>query len=204
MTRPQGDPGHRPQSDRRSSAPPIRRLGCWRSSVRVVLISLLLWLPAGEAAIALPDAVLRIQPELRLAGQGTLRWYGMHIYDAALWVRDGRFDPAGEFALVIRYARNVPARRLVQTSIAEMRRLGRGDHSALERWAQELAGILIDVRRGERLTGVRRPGAGVDFYHEGRHVGTMTDPEFADAFFSIWLDERTREPGLRRALIGRQ
>jgi hypothetical protein len=32
----------------------------------------------------------------------------------------------------------------------------------------------------------------------------VSDTEFARAFFSIWLDERTREPKLRAALLGQR
>lgn len=65
-----------------------------------------------------------------------------------------------------------------------------------------MARVLPDVKKGEHLTGVNRPGVGAEFYYQGRIVGTITDPAFAQAFFAIWLDARTREPGLRRSLIG--
>ena len=64
--------------------------------------------------------------------------------------------------------------------------------------------IFPDVKKGEQLTGVNLPGVGVDFYYNDRFGGRVADPEFAVAFFSIWLDPRTREPGLREALIGQQ
>jgi hypothetical protein len=53
------------------------------------------------------------------------------------------------------------------------------------------------------LAGVYRPGRGVDYYSEDRALGSISDPEFARAFFSIWLDPRTREPSLRERLLGR-
>jgi hypothetical protein len=62
--------------------------------------------------------------------------------------------------------------------------------------------IFPDVRAGDTLIGVYRPGAGAQFYHQERLVGQIDDPEFARAFFSIWLDPRTREPRLRERLIG--
>ncbi len=154
------------------------------------------------AALPLPEQVARDFPELRLAGEGRLRWLGLHIYDAALWVNGARWNVDGEFALDIRYARNIKGRRLVETSLDEMKRLGYGDEKKRARWNEEMSRVFPDVRKGEHITGVNRPGVGAEFYHQGRPAGLIRDPEFARAFFAIWLDARTREPGLRKSLFG--
>jgi hypothetical protein len=65
-----------------------------------------------------------------------------------------------------------------------------------------MARVFPNVRKGESITGVNRPGVGAEFFHEGRPTGLVRDPEFARAFFDIWLDPRTREPGLRNSLFG--
>jgi hypothetical protein len=83
-----------------------------------------------------------------------------------------------------------------------MRRLGYGDEAALARWGEAMARVFPDVRRGDRLVGVYLPGRGADFYGEDRYLGTVAEEAFADAFFAIWLDARTREPRLREALLG--
>lgn len=167
-----------------------------------LLVAVVLLMPMCAMALALPEPVARDFPNLRLAGEGRLRWLGFHIYDASLWINGARWNEEQEFALDIRYARAITSRRLVQTSLDEMRRLGFGDERRLEKWAEQMTRVLPDVRRGEHLTGVNRPGAGAEFYYQGRTVGTIPDLEFARAFFSIWLDPRTREPGLRQSLIG--
>ena len=163
---------------------------------------LLLLMPIGAGALALPEQVAKEFPTLRFAGEGRLRWFGLHIYDASLWISGARWSGEGEFALDIRYARDIKARKLVQTSADEMRRLGFGDERTLGRWKDEMTRVLPDVRQGEHLTGVNRPGAGAEFYYQGRTVGMIADPEFARAFFAIWLDVRTRDPNLRQSLIG--
>jgi len=150
----------------------------------------------------LPEALQDSLPGLRLAGEGRLRWFGLHVYDAALWINGSRWDPEREFVLSIRYARNIASNRLVSASIDEMRRLGLRDEAQLARWRDEMSRVFPDVQKGESITGVNRAGAGVDFYHEGRLAGRVSDREFARAFFGIWLDPRTREPGLRESLFG--
>lgn len=161
-----------------------------------------LLLTVGAGAMTLPEPVAKEFPDLRLAGEGRLRWFGLHIYDATLWISAPRWSEKQNFALDIRYARDFRGSKLVQSSLEEMRRLGFVDEALLQKWADELTRVLPDVSKGEHLTGVYRPGLGADFYHQGRLAGTIADPELARAFFAIWLDERTREPGLRRSLIG--
>ena len=160
-------------------------------------------LPTAAHAIApLPQAVSIELPDLRPAGEGRLRWLGLHIYDAALWAHDKPVDVSSEFALDIRYARNISADRLIKTSVKEMRRLGLADRASLEQWSREMERVFPNIRKGDRLTGVNRNGERAEFFHNGRAVGTIVDARFARAFFSIWLDPRTREPGLRNALLG--
>lgn len=167
-----------------------------------LLAFLILSAPLLGMALPLPEQVAKEFPELRLAGEGRLRWFGLHIYDAALWVKGAGWDAEREFVLDIRYARNIKGWRLVETSIDEMKRLGFGSDAQLARWKEEMAQVFPDVKKGERITGVNRPGVGVAFYHQGKATGVVDDVEFAKAFFAIWLDPRTREPGLRESLTG--
>jgi hypothetical protein len=169
----------------------------------LLLLLALSIVPLQAAAIApLPEPVAQTAPGLRPVGEGRLRWFGLHIYDAALWAKDASWSVDQTFALDIRYARSISGRRLLDTTLDEMRRLGFDDEAALSRWAQAMSGVFPDVRRGERITGVNRPGEGVVFYHDGRATGFVRDVNFARAFFAIWLDPRTREPNLRESLIG--
>lgn len=111
----------------------------------------------------LPLEVNRQLPDLRPVGEGRLRWFGLHIYDAALWTRTVPVGFDAEFALDIKYARNIPAARLVKASLSEMQRLGFDDGSALDQWAVEMARVFPEIRKGDRLTGVNRPGRGAEF-----------------------------------------
>ena len=63
--------------------------------------------------------------------------------------------------------------------------------------------VFPDVRRGDRLTGVRSV-EGVRFFHNGRFLGSIDDAQFATAFFGIWLDPRTSRADFRERLLGVQ
>ena len=70
------------------------------------------------------------------------------------------------------------------------------------RWLGEMTRIFPDVRAGDRITGVQRPGTGARFFVNGRLQGELPDSDFARLFFGIWLSPRTSEPALRAALLG--
>ncbi len=162
--------------------------------------------PAGAAAVTLPlpEPLARGEAEYRVLGSGRMRWFGLHLYDAALWVTGREHQWDQPFALDIRYARDFSGVRIAEVSADEIRRLGAGDLRRIELWQEQMARIFPDVRKGDHLTGLFRPGIGAEFFHQGRSVGTVRDLEFARAFFSIWLDPRTREPRLRASLLGQR
>lgn len=143
-------------------------------------------------------------PGMQLAGQGSLRFLGFEIYRARLWVSPG-FQPedyaAHPLALELAYRRDFTAQAIAQRSIEEMRRVGPLTAQQATRWQQALQAALPDVKAGDRLTGLYRPGAGTVFQLQGRTVGEVADPAFARLFFGIWLSPQTSEPGLRQSLL---
>jgi len=137
----------------------------------------------------------------RVAGEGEMRWFGFELYRARLWTPADGWRADGAYALELTYAREIPARNLVQASLDEMARLG-ADAARLGLWRGELERVFPDVRGGEVIVGVHLPGRGAEFYHQGRLTGRVEDVNFARLFFAIWLDPRTREPALRERLLG--
>lgn len=176
-----------------------------------VASGLLLAAPAGATSglppLATPSTQSPLPEALRSAdnwqrwGSGEFTWFGLRLYRATLWVAGD--DPAhAPHALYLVYSRDIPASRLVSTSLDEMRRLG-AQLADLARWEATLQRIFPDVRRGETITGVHVPGRGARFYHQSRHLGDVDDPEFAARFFAIWLDPRSRDGELRTSLLRR-
>jgi Chalcone isomerase-like len=62
--------------------------------------------------------------------------------------------------------------------------------------------LFPDVRGGDRLTGVQRPGQAARFFLNGVLRGEVPDADFTRLFFGIWLSPRTSEPRLRAQLLG--
>lgn len=160
---------------------------------------------AAGAGPAPPAAVLESLSAPRLAGRGTLAWWGLAVYDASLWVPPGfahRDFERSAFALELAYRRPLRAVDIARRSIEEMRRTGMVTPSQAQRWDGQLRTVLPDVDAGDRIAGVHRPGRGASFFVNGRPAGDIADPTFARLFFGIWLAPGTSEPALRAALLG--
>lgn len=164
---------------------------------RLVLLALLV----AATAQALPEAPHNETAGLRRWGSGEMRWFGLALYRATLWVA-GESPESSASALQLDYLRDIPRERLVQTSLDEMRRLG-ADEAQLKRWEGDLRRVFPDVKTGESIVGVHYPGRGAGFYHQGLAIGEIGDAQFARRFFAIWLDPASRNPGLRAALLKR-
>jgi hypothetical protein len=172
-------------------------------------------LAAGLLAVAAPSAlasggtakppeVAQALPEAALRGEGRLRFLGLHVYDARLWAPEpvpADAWPGATLALELAYARTLQGRAIAERSLQEMRRQGEIAPDQAERWLGEMARLFPDVRDGDRLTGLYRPGRGAAFFHNGQPRGEVADPEFARRFFGIWLAPQTSEPSLRERLL---
>jgi hypothetical protein len=154
----------------------------------------------------LPGAVRSALDGARLNGAGTMRWFGLKIYDAGLWSASDGIDRANPlarpFALELQYARSLTGAAIADRSGEEIARLGFGDPSSRQAWLEAMRSIFPDVVAGDRIVGLNEPGQPTRFFLNGKRLGEVADPRFATAFFSIWLDDRTAAPALRQALLG--
>lgn len=143
-------------------------------------------------------------PQAQPLGSGDLRWFGLRVYTANLWSERKPFDARAPFALELTYHLDISRQRFVDTSIDEIRRLSgnRLPAEKLRRWENEMSRAFTDVKAGDQLIGVYLPNEGCRFYSRSKLLAEIRDPEFANAFFAIWLDERSRKKELRAQLLG--
>ena len=160
--------------------------------------ALLLFLIGAPPAVA--DTA--VGADFRTIGQARLTHLLFDVYDATLSAPQGRYDPAGAFALTLTYHLDLRGRAIVDRSLEEMRQQQRWSEAQLRRWGEALTPIIPNVKDGDRLTGIADANGTARFYHNGRPVGTIADADFTKAFFDIWLGPRTSRPDLRKALLG--
>jgi hypothetical protein len=178
-----------------------------RRTVLLLLTALPCAALASRAPQALPSEVKTELQDARLLGEGRLRYLGLHVYDIRLW---GQADfsvrdlPGSALALELEYARALDGKAIAERSLKEMQALDSIDASLAERWLQQMRQIFPDVKKGDRVTGVQRPGEAARFFVNGQPRGEVRDAEFARLFFGIWLSPRTSQPRLREALLGAQ
>lgn len=143
-------------------------------------------------------------PQSRLIGKGRLTFWGFQVYDARLWALPG-FKPdtlaVQPFALELSYLRGFDSQVVAERSIAEMRRSASISDAQAKAWIDDMMRALPDVKKGDRVLGLHRPGVGAQFFMNGKPTGEIRDAEFARLFFGIWLSPKTSEPELRAALL---
>ncbi len=143
-------------------------------------------------------------PQNKLIGKGRLTYWGFQVYDARLWATPGfRADnlPAQPFALELDYLRGFDNAAVADRSIAEMRRSASISEAQAKAWTAEMLRVIPDVKKGDRVMGINRPGMGALFLVNGKPSGEIRDTDFARLFFGIWLSPKTSEPKLRSALL---
>ena len=179
-------------------------------SRRQTLMLGLLWAAGARAQLpstaAAPAELAAELPGARLLGRGTLRFLGLRIYDARLWVGAaplGADWAAASKALELQYSRSLDGAQIAERSLTEMRRQGDIDSPKAARWLAAMKQVFPDVKEGDRITGLNLPGMGARFFVNGQLKGDVREPEFARFFFGIWLSPKTSEPTLRDALLGK-
>lgn len=168
----------------------------------------------AEAATAVSPAKLapedqrpeigNLLPQHQLVGKSRLSVWGFQVYDARLWAAPGfKADnlAAQPFALELAYLRDFANGDVAERSIVEMRRSATISEAQAKAWTTEMLRVIPDVKKGDRIMGVNRPGVGAQFWVNGKPSGEIRDTEFARLFFGIWLSHKTSEPKLRTALL---
>jgi len=162
---------------------------------------------AAMSAAALPASVtsdLADTKSLAKRGEAVMRFFGLKVYDIRLWTPGKPHQPDELFALELVYDLGLKGAEIAKRSADEMRKVGYQDADKLRRWTETMTRIFPDVKAGDSLIGVSVPGREARFYSHSKLIAVVPDPEFARAFFDIWLSEKTSEPKMRERLIGQR
>ena len=164
----------------------------------------------AQAVAKAPPEVQAELPGARLQGSGRLRFFGLHVYDARMWVPPAypSEGPAREdflkhpFVLELEYARTLEGRKIAERSIEEMERAGPLPPTQTQNWLGLMTQAFPDVAAGTRLSAMHRTGESVRFFVNGTAGREIRDTEFVRRFFGIWLGPQTSEPRMRLQLLG--
>jgi hypothetical protein len=144
---------------------------------------------------------------LKAVGRGEFTWFGISVYQASLWTRNGRFTNIQDsmpVALAITYQKDIDGEALTERTIEEWERLGIFSEQERITWRQKLKQIWPDVKPGDNITTLVTSESTTRFYFNDKLLAVLDDPSFGAALLSIWLHPDTSEPGLRDSLLGKR
>ncbi|HVY82107.1 MAG TPA: chalcone isomerase family protein [Steroidobacteraceae bacterium] len=184
--------------------------------MRTLLIAALLTIGTAVAhgkeckGVTFPERVQVDGRDLTLNGLGLRKatFLKVSVYVAALYVtqpsHDARalIESSGPMQLILHFVRNVDAEDLTKAWSEGFERSAQDQLAPLTQRIARLNGWMSDVRRGERLIFIRRPGVGVEVNVNGAVKGTLEGDDFARAFLGIWLGPTPPNPELKEGLLG--
>jgi hypothetical protein len=149
----------------------------------------------------LPEPVEAQAPGIRPLGRGRETLWGIHVYDATLWIVGDQFTPSQPHALDVESGKSVSADTLVNTATDEMRRLQLGDATQLASWRLEMKGLMPSVKSGDQIVMFCPSQAKTLVYYNGRSQGEVDDASLCAAIMNVWLHPRSKSKEMRKLLL---
>jgi len=134
--------------------------------------------------------------------------FKVNVYVAALYVAKTSSDPGALLGsntpseLILQFVRNVGADDLRKGWSEGFEKNAKDQLPALKERIATLNGWMGDVKTGERLTFVHKPGTGLQVDVNGTVKGTIKGDDFAKAFLSIWLGADPPNPEIKAGMLG--
>lgn len=134
--------------------------------------------------------------------------FNVNVYVAALYVARTSRDPSALLGsntsseLILQFVRNVGADDIRKGWSEGFEKNSKDQLPALKERITMLNGWMADVGTGERLTFIRKPGAGLQVDVNGAVKGTIPGDDFAKAFLAIWLGAEPPNPEIKAGLLG--
>ena len=161
------------------------------------------------AGVSFPDQAQVEGANLTLNGLG-LRLATMlkvKVYVAALYVGKKSNDSgailesSGPTKLVLQFVRDVGADDIRKGWDEGFEKNAKGQLPALKDRIATLNGFMTDMKSGQKLTFIRKPGIGIQVDIDGATKGTISGDDFAKAFLSIWLGNPPNQE-IKAGLLG--
>jgi hypothetical protein len=157
-----------------------------------------------------PDQVQVDVSNLMLNGLGLRQAtaFKVNVYVAALYVAKTSSDTNALLGsntpseLILQFVRNVGADDLRKGWSEGFEKNSKDQLPALKERIATLNGWMGDVKTGERLTFIHRPGTGLQVDVNGTVKGTIKGDDFGKAFMAIWLGADPPNPEIKAGMLG--
>jgi hypothetical protein len=132
----------------------------------------------------------------------------VNVYIAALYVPKTSSDPnvllssPGPNELILQFVRNVGADDIRKGWTEGFEKNSKDQMPALKDRIAMLNGWMADVKTGDKVMFVHKPGTGVEVSMNGAVKGTVKGDDFAKALLAIWLGADPPNPEIKSGLLG--
>jgi hypothetical protein len=174
--------------------------------MRSFLIAFTCW--ATISSHATPDSTYEFHgAKMTLRGESMLTvGYVFKVYDARLLVGEpyATADVLSDVPkrLEIKYLRSIEAADIVGIGDETIKRqVPAAELASLQARIETINRWYTDVRAGDTYTLTYVPGKGSELALNGKALGVIEGADFAQAYFGIWLDPRTKYKDFRRKLL---
>jgi len=184
--------------------------------VAILLLTMIAVLGTGGvqakecSGVNFPDQMQVDGTALALNGLGLRQatFLKVNVYVAALYVAKTSSDPNAILGanapteLVLQFVRDVGADDIRKGWEEGFAKNSKAQLPALKDRIATLNGWMTDMKSGQRLAFVHKPGAGIQVNVNGAVKGTIPGDDFAKAFLSIWLGPEPPNPEIKTGLLG--
>jgi hypothetical protein len=137
-----------------------------------------------------------------LIGEGTLKVLMWEVYDLRLYTDGTPFSWQDKFILEFDYSRELKKESVIDASLKEFKLQPNVIDKDIKAWEEYLEQVIQPVQKGNKANVQWVPGGQIIFHYEGSTPVIIENENFARAFLSIWLGEKTSRPKLRSKLLG--
>jgi hypothetical protein len=160
--------------------------------------------------VSFPEQVQAEGTTLKLNGLGLRQatFMKVDVYVAALYVAqtssdaDAILESNAPKEIILHFVRDVERGDLSKGWDEGFEKNAKGELPALEERIEAFKGLMADMKTGQQLSFVHKPGEGVQVDVDGTVKGTIEGDDFARALFSIWLGSSPPNPGLKAGVLG--
>jgi hypothetical protein len=188
-----------------------------RRTMKKITMLLLLALPCGLFAagggralkgVTMPDSLQLYGKTLALNGMGLRTKMIFKVYVAGLYLenasRDGMAIAASEQLkrMDLVFLRSVGGATVANAISEGFDNNAARELPALKERIARFGKLIPDVKKGDELDFIYRPGGGLEVQSGGKPLGVIEGKDFADALFRVWLGAKPADKALKAGLLG--
>jgi hypothetical protein len=158
--------------------------------------------------VTVPSWAQNTQEPLTLSGKANFRWFGIKVYDIALYFKQDKqpFDlnSTRPLSLKITYDMDIDPADLIENTSEQWQEIAIGQSQECAnqtQWLNQIKSIWPNINSGDSLTLTINAQQISTFYYNDKEVGRVEDTNFGYCFVAIWLAKDTTEPKIRKKLL---